>query len=251
MVRIPGVGVFDAARLASSVGRKVEIADRTFLVLRASAMDLRETMVRGAQTLSTKDMASIVFCAGILPGAVVVEAGAGSGGLTVALARAVGPSGKILSYDVREEGLSTARLNAAAAGVAEVIDFRLGDVRQGIGERDVDAVVLDLLDPWSAVGAAWEALRPCGTLATFSPNMEQVKETVAAIRAKPFVDVRTIEIIEREMEVRDVGVRPSFAALGHTGYLTFARKVLEVFDGPSESPSGHRGKAGPPAARSA
>ena len=84
-------------------------------------------------------------------------------------------------------------------------------------------------DPWAAVPAAWDALRPCGHLATFSPNMEQVKETAKALRAKPFVGVRTIEVIEREMEVRDVGVRPSHAALGHTGYLTFARKVLDTF----------------------
>jgi tRNA (adenine57-N1/adenine58-N1)-methyltransferase len=93
----------------------------------------------------------------------------------------------------------------------------------------VDAVFLDIPDPWAAVPSAWEALRPGGHLASFSPNMEQVKETAAAIRKKPFVDQRTIELIEREMEVRDVGVRPSFAALGHTGYLTFARKVLDTF----------------------
>ena len=104
-----------------------------------------------------------------------------------------------------------------------------GDVRSGITQRDVDAVLIDIPDPWAAVPAAWDALRPCGHLATFSPNMEQVKETVTAIRKNPFIDVRTVELIEREIEVREVGVRPSFAALGHTGYLTFARKVLDTF----------------------
>ena len=173
--------------------------------------------------------AAILFAADVGPGAHVVEAGSGSGALSVVLASAVSREGRVVSYDVREEFLETARSNAARAGLAARIEFRTGDVRLGINEVDLDAVVLDIPDPWAAVQAAWDALRPCGHLACFSPNMEQVKETVAAIRARPFVDVYTIELIERHMEVRDVGVRPSFAPLGHTGYLTFARKVLEGF----------------------
>ncbi|TLZ92449.1 MAG: tRNA (adenine-N1)-methyltransferase, partial [Methanobacteriota archaeon] len=99
----------------------------------------------------------------------------------------------------------------------------------GISQEDVDAVALDLEDPWAAIEPAWKALRPCGHVAAFSPNMEQVKDTVRAMTRRPFIEIRTVELIEREMEVRDVGVRPSFAPLGHTGYLTFARKVLDTF----------------------
>lgn len=228
MVTVRGLGTFDSAKLVAHLGRRVEIGGKRFLVLEPSARDLRETMERGAQTLAAKDLALLVHEAGILPGARIVEAGAGSGWLTVALARAVGSSGRINSYDLRPEALRLAAANVEAAGLESVVELRAGDVRKGFGERGVDAVILDIPDPWSAVDAAWEALRPCGHLATFSPNMEQVKETVATIRTRPFVDTRTIEVIEREMEVRDVGVRPSFAPLGHTGYLTFARKVLET-----------------------
>lgn len=229
VVRLRGLGTFDAAKLRASIGRRIAVGGKAFLVLEASSRDLRETMERGPQTLAMKDLAAILYEANIVAGARVLEAGSGSGGLTVALARVAGPSGRVVSYDLREESLRVARENVGRAGLSDAVEFRRGDVRAGVPERDFDAVVLDLLDPWSAIPAAWDALRPCGHLATFSPNMEQVKETVAAIRQRPFVDMRTIELIEREMEVRDVGVRPSFAALGHTGYLTFARKVLDTF----------------------
>jgi tRNA (adenine57-N1/adenine58-N1)-methyltransferase len=134
-----------------------------------------------------------------------------------------------VSYETNEAALRTARKNLERAGGGYPVEFRHADVREGVPETDFDAMIIDLADPWSVVSTAWAALRPCGHLATFSPNMEQVKETVSAIRQKPFVEIRTLELIERGMEVRPVGVRPSFAPLGHTGYLTFARKVLDTF----------------------
>jgi len=190
---------------------------------------MMEGLARRAQTIGAKDAASILFAADIAPDDLVVEAGAGSGWLTVAIASSVGPRGRVVAYEKREDFAAFARENVGRVGMADRVEVRIADIADGIREREVCAVILDLPSPWTVVAAAWEALRIGGTLASFSPNMEQVKETVAAIRSQPFVDVRTIEIIEREMEVRDVGVRPSFAALGHTGYLTFARKVLETF----------------------
>ena len=229
MVTVPGLGVFACETLRSALGRVVRVGASTVLVLRPSVRDLRETMDREAQALTHKDLAAILYGIDIAPGARVLEAGAGSGTLTTVLARAVGPTGRVHSYDLRGDFLDVARANAERAAASSSIEFVQGDVRAGISEHDLDAVVLDIPDPWNAIAAAWQALRPCGHLAMFSPNMEQVKGTVAAIRALPFVDTRTVELIEREMEVRDIGVRPSAAALGHTGYLTFARKVLDPF----------------------
>lgn len=228
-VRVDELGVVDPARLRGLDGQKTAVGGRPYLVLRPSILDFLQSLHREAQTIGPKDIASILLHADIRPGARVLEGGSGSGSLTVALARAVGSEGSIVSVDLREEALAAAQANVERAGLLTRVRFRQGDLRMDLGERDLDAVLLDLPDPWSAVAAAWTELAPCGHLGTFSPNMEQVKETVMAIRTKPFVDVRTIELIEREMEVRDVGVRPSFAALGHTGYLTFARKVLDTF----------------------
>jgi len=228
-VRVEGLGVVDVARLRGKEGRKVDLAGRPLVVLRASTMDALSHLERAAQTIGAKDIASLLLRADVRPGGHVVEGGSGTGSLTLALARTVGPAGSVVSYDLRPKALSMARGNVRRAGLAEIVAFHEGDIRTGITEREQDAVFLDIPDPWAAIPGAWNALRPCGHLATFSPNMEQVKETVAALRAHPFIDVSTIELIEREMEVREVGVRPSFAALGHTGYLTFARKVLDTF----------------------
>ncbi|HYM40504.1 MAG TPA: tRNA (adenine-N1)-methyltransferase [Thermoplasmata archaeon] len=229
MATVPGFGTFDVARLRDSVGHALRVGGRTVIVLEPSLRDLRETLARGAQSLTPKDIASIRFELDLSAGSRVVEAGTGSGALTMALARAVRPSGKVYSYDLREDQQEIARENVHRAGLGAWVDFKVGDVRAPIDETEVDALVLDIPDPWSAIPGAWATLRACGHLASFSPNMEQVKETVAELRRHAFLDVRTVELIEREMEVRDVGVRPSFAALGHTGYLTFARKVLDTF----------------------
>jgi tRNA (adenine57-N1/adenine58-N1)-methyltransferase catalytic subunit len=229
MVQIPNLGTFDSRKLQANIGGRIEIAARRFVVLRASRQDLSDTMPRGPQTIAAKDIAAILYGADLEPGARAIEAGSGSGALTMALARAVGPSGRVVSYDFKAASQSVARTNVAAAGLNGVVEFREGDIRHPIPETEMDAMVLDIPDPWSAVSTAWSALKAGGHLVGFSPNTEQVKQTVDEIRRKPFVDIRTIELIEREIEVREGGVRPSFAPLGHTGYLTFARKVRDTF----------------------
>src|SRR5207245_11259432 len=105
----------------------------------------------------------------------------------------------------------------------------VADRCQGVPERDVDAAVLDIPDPWTAIRAAWTALRIGGSVVTCLPNVEQVRHAVEALREAPFVEVRTLEIIEREIEVKETGTKPSFAPLGHTGYITTARKTLDTF----------------------
>ena len=222
---VPGLGVLKAEKVRAALGGVLGIGGESFYVLRPSARDLAETLERKAQIVTAKDAALLLYYADVKPGDTVVEAGSGSGALTIALARAVGPTGRVVSCDVREDFLAVARENVRRAGLADRVEFRRQDVREGM-EGPADAVALDMQDPWNAVSAAYGALKPCGHLATFSPNMEQVKETVLAVEKLPFIEVRTVEVLEREMEVREQGVRPSFAALVHTGYLTVARKVL-------------------------
>ena len=222
---VPGLGVLRAEKVRAAVGGVLAVGGESFYVLRPSARDLAETLERRAQIIAAKDAALLLYYADVKPGDRVVEAGSGSGALTIALARAVGPTGRVVSCDVREDFLAVARENVRRAGLADRVEFRRQDVRERI-DGAANAVMLDLPDPWNAVKAAWDALVACGHLATYSPNMEQVKETVLAVEKLPFIEVRTVEVLEREMEVRAQGVRPAFAALGHTGYLTVARKVL-------------------------
>ncbi len=229
MARVPSLGVLEVDRLRANLGRKVRVGDRVILVLPASRRDRMEGLERRAQTVGPKDAASILFNTDVGPGDTVVEGGSGSGWLTVAIASTVGPGGRVITYEKRHDFSAFARDNLRRAGHLEQVEVRIGDIGQGIPEREIDAVVLDIPDPWRAVRPAWDALRIGGAWASFSPNVEQVRQTVESLLSKPFVDVRTLELIEREIEVRETGTKPSFSPLGHTGYLTFARKALESF----------------------
>jgi tRNA (adenine57-N1/adenine58-N1)-methyltransferase catalytic subunit len=227
--KVPAVGVVRVDALLASIGRRWTVGGRSFLVLTPSIRDTVGSVRREAQIIGPKDAPAIVWNCDLKADDRVVEAGAGSGALTLALAHAVGPNGHVVTYDLRSDFLEQARGNLTDAGFGARVEFHVGDVRTGIVERDVDAVILDIPDPWAAVPLAAGALRPCGHFASYSPNAEQVNKTVKALREGPFVDIRTIEIIEREIVANDTGTHPSFAPLGHTGYLTFARKVLDTF----------------------
>jgi tRNA (adenine57-N1/adenine58-N1)-methyltransferase len=161
----------------------------------------------------------------IEPGQTVLEAGIGSGSLTIALASAVGPQGKVISYDIREEFIEHAMKNLRQSGLSQYVTTKLKDVTEGIDEHDLDAIILDIPNPWAAVEHAWNGLKVGGYLCTYSPLISQVEQTVRAIEQHPFIECKTYENIQREMVVSKHGTRPSFDMLGHTGYLTFARKV--------------------------
>ncbi len=227
MLRIEGLGVIDSSKLLTTVGKTVTVAGKRFLVLTATALDHIECIKRGAQIVVAKDSASIVQRCDLRAGDLVIEGGAGSGALTIALAHAVSPNGRVVSYELREDFASIVRKNLSAAGLDGIAEVKVADVYKGMSERGAKAVILDLPEPWKAVKTSWDALAPCGTLASYSPTVEQVKETVKSIKELPFTELRTTEIIEREIEVKDSGVRPAFAPLGHTGYITTSRKVLE------------------------
>ncbi|TMA07389.1 MAG: methyltransferase domain-containing protein [Methanobacteriota archaeon] len=228
-VKIPSVGVVRADTLQGLLGRRWTIGDRTFLVMVPSIRDEIESVRREAQIIGTKDAPALLWNCDVKPGDFVVEIGAGSGALTLALAHAVGSKGRVVTYDVRPEFLDRARDNVTAADLEGVVEFKIGDGRKGVVERGADAMILDIPDPWEAVDGAATVLRPCGHFASYSPNMEQVNRTVATLRKSTFVEIRSVEIIEREIVAHEAGTHPSFAPLGHTGYLTFARKVLDTF----------------------
>jgi tRNA (adenine57-N1/adenine58-N1)-methyltransferase len=230
--RVDGMGVVDPASLSGTVfGAITKIGNRRFIVLRPSLLDRIETLHRKAQIILPKDAAHIILDCDISAGKRVVEGGAGSGAMTTALASAVSPGGRVVTYDIRAEYLRQARHNIEQAGLDGVCEFREADITApgAIAERDVDAVVLDIPEPWNAADNAWDALRPCGYLACYTPTVNQVEQSMRALRERRFIEVRAVEVLQREMIVVEKGIRPSFEMLGHSGYLTFARKVLEKF----------------------
>jgi tRNA (adenine57-N1/adenine58-N1)-methyltransferase catalytic subunit len=198
-----------------------------FVILKPELTDYIMKSSRNTQITYPKDAALITMFSGIGPGSRVVESGTGTGALTTALAHYVKPSGKVYTYDIREEGQKTAEKNLRRFGLLDFVETKLKDVVTGIDERDVDAVVLDLAVPWLVVPQAYEALRPSGTIVSFSPTIDQVVKTVEALREHGFVCIETFECIMRGMQIERGKTRPQTLMTGHTGYITHARKVTK------------------------
>ena len=213
------IGKEYGTRTASNLG--VE-----FVVLRPSLKDLIFKAQRRTQIIYPKDIALIVMFSGIGPGSKVVEAGTGAGALTTALAHYVKPTGKVYSYEIREEFIQTALKNLEKASVTRFVEVKNEDITQGIAETDIDAVVLDLATPWLVVLHAYSALKGSGMIVSFSPTIDQVVKTVEALRENAFVDIETIETLLRGMQIERGKTRPETLMTAHTGYITFARKSL-------------------------
>jgi tRNA (adenine57-N1/adenine58-N1)-methyltransferase len=186
-----------------------------------------EGLHRPSQVLYPKDIGYMIYVSGIKPGSTVVEAGTGSGFLTISLANFVGNEGRVVTYDVREDMQNRARKNARLLGLEDRVTFKLGDVRQGIEEKDVDAVFLDMPDPWLVVQHAWSSLRPSGTLEVFIPTTNQLERVFLTMIQNNFVDVKAVEIIMREFQVKENATRPRTIGVTHTGYIVSGRKSIK------------------------
>ena len=224
--KIRGIGVIDPKSLiGKEYGEKYTIGTKQFWLLPPSLQDKLQGLQRQAQIILPRDAAHILMNCSIEPGHHVLEAGIGSGSLTIALASAVAPNGTVISYDIRAEFIDHALKNIEQADLTKYVTTKIKDVTEGIDETDLDAIILDIPNPWTTVSHAWKALKIGGYLCTYSPLISQVEQTVRAVEKEIFIECKTFENIQREMIVSKHGTRPSFEMLGHTGYLTFARKV--------------------------
>ena len=185
-------------------------------------------MKRGAQVVYPKDLGPIVTYADVYPGAKVLEAGTGSGALTIALCRAVGSEGTIVSYELRDEHHAQAVLNIEGmfGKVPDRVDLRVGDVNDvgRTGER-FDRCVLDLPEPWGPLGALGGALEAGAVLCAYLPTTVQVQQLVLALPTHGFLHIETFEVLRRGWHVTERSVRPEHRMIGHTGFLTIARRT--------------------------
>lgn len=179
---------------------------------------------RGPQIVGLKDAALIAAYTGVGPGDVVVDAGAGAGWLAAYLGHLVGPTGRVVSYEIKPEFMQLADENIKRAGLEKIVQIKKADIYEGIDEKDVDVVTLDLPEPQRTVGHAFAALKRGGYLATYLPNIEQVKTLAEAAKEAGFVDIATYESLQREWLVRPQGCRPATTGIMHTAWLTFGRK---------------------------
>jgi tRNA (adenine57-N1/adenine58-N1)-methyltransferase len=186
--------------------------------------DIMKRLKRGPQIITLKDAAMISAFTGMGPGDLVVDAGAGSGFLAVYMGNLVRPDGRVVSYEKREDFAELAAGNVERAGLSKYVEVKQKDIFNGIDEKDVDVITLDMPEPWHAIGHAKSALKDGGYLVSYVPSVEQFRQFVLACQEAGLSHERTIECAVREMLVKERGTRPENVALVHTGYLTFIRK---------------------------
>jgi len=226
MVEVPGLGVVDGEGVCrASLGDRIRVGGQEFLILRPAVKDVLGMIERRAQIIISKDSFTIPMHLDLGCGSKVIEGGVGSGALTVVLLKAVGPSGRVYSYENREDYLEIARRNVRLSEGEQSWEIRLADICTADLEQEVDAAMLDIPNPWDAMDNVFRAIRTGGYIGSYIPNANQLESAVKKMRDVGLSEIVSFETLQREMVVHEGGVRPSFDMLGHTGYLAFGRKL--------------------------
>ncbi|HUY29306.1 MAG TPA: tRNA (adenine-N1)-methyltransferase [Candidatus Binataceae bacterium] len=221
-------GIDEGSRVKFSGGE-------TFVVLRPTYADLIPLLPRAAQVIYPKDTGPLLIWGDVFPGATVIEGGTGAGALTIALLRAVGPAGRVISYEIREDFAAVAKRNVATYfGDAPNWTLKLGDLYDGFDETGVDRMFLDLPEPGRALEVAARALRPGGVLVCYVPTAIQIKDTVDALQARAeFAEIETFETLLRHWQVKGMSVRPFFRMVAHSAFIIVARRMAGLAAGDS------------------
>jgi tRNA (adenine57-N1/adenine58-N1)-methyltransferase len=204
-----------------------------FFLLQPSLADLINELPRTTQILYPKDIGFILITMGIGPGQTVMEAGTGSGSMTTALAFAVGPQGRVISYEVKQDVQNLARKNLTRFGLDSRVDFKLRDIQEGFDETDADAFFLDVPNPYDYIPQVRAALKPGGYLCCLIPTFNQVEKTLLSLRQNRFAFVEVCELLLRYYKPDPARIRPTDRMVAHTGFLVFARRIE-----PGEDPRG-------------
>lgn len=196
-----------------------------FYVLQAGITDLVQNIKRTTQIMYPKDIGYLILRLGVGPGKRVLECGGGSGGMTTVLAYLTGDSGRVYSYERNEKAQALAQKNLALFGLDHRVEFKSGDAKDGFDERNLDAILLDLPNPYDYLEQVRASLKGGGQFATLLPTVNQVESTLYALAHSRFAFIDVCEIMLRHYKSDWAKFRPVDRMVAHTGYLVFARKV--------------------------
>lgn len=203
------------------------------LLLSPRLADFVIRMKRGAQVVYPKDLGPILVYGDIGPGMTVLEAGTGSGALTMGLARAVGPTGRVVSVEQRDDHAGHARKTVERwfGTIPDHVEMRIGDVAEVVADVRPERIVLDVPEPWHTLEAAVRHQPRGGVLCSYLPTVPQVQTLVESARdSRAFAEIEVKEFLVRDWNVKGRSVRPSHSMVGHTGFLVFMRRVADEPD---------------------
>jgi tRNA (adenine57-N1/adenine58-N1)-methyltransferase catalytic subunit len=196
-----------------------------FFLLQPSLADLLTDLPRNTQIMYPKDIGFILTNMSVGPGQRILEAGTGSGSMTVAMAHLVGAQGKVVTYEIRPEFQKLARKNLERLGLEARVEFKLGDIADGFTETDMDAMFLDVANPWDYIPQVRAALKPGGFFCSLLPTFNQVEQLLVALRRNHFAFVEMCELLLRFYKPEPTRMRPTDRMVAHTGFLIFGRRI--------------------------
>jgi len=196
-----------------------------FFLLQPSMSDVLNELPRNTQILYPKDIGYILIQMGVSEGQTVLEAGTGSGSMTIALASAIGSTGRVVSYENKPDTQNLARKNLERIGLASRVDFKLRDIQEGFDESAADAFFLDVQNPFDYIAQVRAALKPGGFFGSLMPTYNQVEKVLYALKQNNFAFVEVCELLLRYYKTNPVRLRPTDRMVAHTGFLVFARRI--------------------------
>ncbi|MCL4312306.1 MAG: methyltransferase domain-containing protein [Candidatus Thermoplasmatota archaeon] len=202
-------------------GDSIRIRNRDFLVLKPDSIFFNEIAGRNTQAILPFDSSYIIYAAGILPGSHILEAGAGTGSLSYSILKAIGKEGKLVTLDLNEKTIGIARSNIEKFMPPDNWETIAADVRIENFKEKYDAAILDIPDPWNAVENMRKCIKPGGYLVTYSPNFNQAEKNVLTMKNSKFYVLETVELIKRNIIVRENATRPDNNIVDHTAFISF------------------------------
>jgi tRNA (adenine57-N1/adenine58-N1)-methyltransferase len=202
-----------------------------FFLLQPMLGDILTNLPRNTQILYPKEIGFIMVNMGIGPGQCVIEAGTGSGSMTIALAHTVGETGRVISYERRPEFQQLARKNLTRLGLEQRVEFKLKDIGEGLEDTNADAFFLDVPNPYDYIEQVRAALKPGGFFCALIPTFNQVEKLLYSLQRNKFAFLEMCEVLLRYYKTEPSRLRPTDRMVAHTGFLVFGRRIE-----PSEDP---------------
>jgi tRNA (adenine57-N1/adenine58-N1)-methyltransferase catalytic subunit len=211
--------IIDKSKIGNNIKTNKNI---DFYLINANELDLYRKIKRLPQLMLPKDIMSIIAYTGINKNSIVIDAGGGSGGFSIMTAMI---AKKVYSYEIKEEHAKLIEENSKMIGIKNLI-VRRQNIYEKVIDKNADVFILDLAEPWNAVDNALKTLKIGGFIVNYSPNLTQTKKFIQKIKdTNKCIYIKTIENIQREWEIDELRLRPMFNMLGHTAFLSFARKI--------------------------